>query len=291
MSALNFSFSWIKFLKMKKIIENNEEWLDFMKKIALLVFLALVFFSFPQETIQANSNKEYHWSFNRQPNNQPSTTEPIYEELLTKFGGFYIGNTDKKEVYLTFDNGYENGYTPVILDVLKEKNVPAAFFVTGHYLLDQAELVKRMVEEGHIVGNHSWHHPSLVNVDDERLKRELEKVKKKYEELTGRNDMTYLRPPKGVFSERTLALSKQQGYVNVFWSFAYQDWLVNEQKGWQHAYDQITKHVHPGAVMLLHSVSKDNAEALGKVIDELHKQGYQFKSLDDYMLSKQLIEF
>lgn len=276
---------------MKKLIGNIEERPDSMKKIALFVFLSLVFLAFPQEIIQANSNKEYHWSFTRQPNNQPSTTEPIYEELLTKFGGFYIGNTDKKQLYLTFDNGYENGYTPVILDVLKEKNVPAAFFVTGHYLLDQAEIVKRMVAEGHIVGNHSWHHPSLVNVDDERLERELEKVKKKYEELTGRNDMTYLRPPQGVFSERTLALSKQHGYVNVFWSLAYQDWLVNEQKGWQHAYHQITKRIHPGAVMLLHSVSKDNAEALGKVIDDLREQGYQFKSLDDYMLSKQINDF
>ncbi|OIJ14107.1 delta-lactam-biosynthetic de-N-acetylase [Anaerobacillus arseniciselenatis] len=263
-----------------------------MKKIQLIMLFLFIFLTiFPPAVTEAYSNQEQRWSFNRQPNNQPATTEPLYEELLNKYGGFYIGNTDKKEVYITFDNGYENGYTSVILDVLKEKDVPAAFFVTGHYLLEQEDLIKRMVDEGHIIGNHSWHHPSFVEVSDERLKRELEKVKVKYEEMTGRNDMIYLRPPRGVFSERSLALSQKEGYVNVFWSLAYKDWEVDNQKGKQYAYDKIMERVHPGAIMLLHSVSKDNAEALGDVIDELRKQGYQFKSLDDYMLSKKMDEF
>ncbi len=256
-----------------------------------MLFSFVFLMIFPHSITEAYSNKELRWSFNRQPNNQPATTEPIYEELLNKYGGFYIGDTDKKEVYITFDNGYENGYTPVILDVLKEKEVPAAFFVTGHYLLEEAGLIKRMVDEGHIVGNHSWHHPSLVEVSDERLKRELEKVKVKYEEITGRNDMVYLRPPRGVFSERSLALSKEEGYVNVFWSLAYKDWEIDNQKGKQYAYDKIMERVHPGAIMLLHSVSKDNAEALGDVIDELKKQGYKFKSLDDHLLSKKIEQF
>jgi peptidoglycan-N-acetylmuramic acid deacetylase len=262
-----------------------------MKKIIFLILFSFVFLIFPQSNVEAYSNKEYNWSFNPKPNNKPATTETVYEELLTKYGGFWIGDTDKKDIYLTFDNGYENGYTSKILDVLKEKKVPAAFFVTGHYLLDQPDLIKRMADEGHIVGNHSWHHPSLVAVDDARLKRELEKVKVKYEELTGRNDMVYLRPPRGVFSERSLALSEQQGYVNVFWSLAYKDWEVDNQKGWKYAYDQIMKRIHPGAIMLIHSVSSDNAEALDKVIDDLRKHGYEFKSLDDYMLSKKLNDF
>ncbi len=263
-----------------------------MKKIQLIILFLFVFLTiFPPAVTEAYSNKEHRWSFNRQPNNQPATTEPLYEELLNKYDGFYIGNTDKKEVYITFDNGYENGYTSVILDVLKEKDVPAAFFVTGHYLLEQEDLINRMIDEGHIIGNHSWHHPSFVEVSDERLKRELEKVKVKYKEMTGRNDMIYLRPPRGVFSERSLALSQEEGYVNVFWSLAYKDWEVDNQKGKQYAYDKIMERVHPGAIMLLHSVSKDNAEALGDVIDELRKQGYQFKSLDDYMLSKKMDEF
>lgn len=263
-----------------------------MKKIQLLMLFSVIFLIFPQTIAEAAySNQEYNWSYKPNRNNEPATTEPIYEELLNKYGGFYIGDTNRKEVYITFDNGYENGYTEVILDVLKEKQVPAAFFVTGHYLLDQEDLVKRMVNEGHIIGNHSWHHPSLVAVSDERLARELEKVKVKYEEITGRNDMIYLRPPRGVFSERTLALSQKHGYVNVFWSLAYKDWEIDNQKGKKYAYDNIMKRVHPGAVMLLHSVSKDNAEALGDVIDDLKKQGYKFKSLDDYMLSQKMKQF
>ncbi len=262
-----------------------------MKKLSYILLLSFMTFIFTQQTALAYSNKEFNWSFNPKPNNEPATTEPIYEELLKRYGGFWIGDTSKKELYLTFDNGYENGYTSKILDVLKEKKVPAAFFVTGHYLMDQPELIQRMVDEGHIVGNHSWHHPSLVQVDDARLKRELEKVKAKYEEMTGRNDMIYLRPPRGVFSERSLALSQQHGYINVFWSLAYKDWEVDNQKGWKYAYDQIMKRVHPGSVMLIHSISSDNAEALDKVIDDLRKQGYVFKSLDDYMLSQQLKNF
>ncbi|MCD8509459.1 MAG: delta-lactam-biosynthetic de-N-acetylase [Bacillus sp. (in: Bacteria)] len=240
-------------------------------------------------TFAAESNEKHNWSFNPAKNNQPATTEPLYEELLTKYGGYYIGNTDKKELYLTFDNGYENGYTIEILDVLKEKGVPAAFFVTGHYLKEESELVKRMVAEGHIVGNHSYHHPSLPDVSDDRLKRELESLKELYTEVTGRDDMRYLRPPQGTFSERTLARSTELGYINVFWSFAYKDWETNNQKGWKYAYNNIMKRVHPGAIMLLHSVSRDNAEALGKVIDDLQKEGYTFKSLDELAMEKSLL--
>ncbi|MDG5786135.1 delta-lactam-biosynthetic de-N-acetylase [Evansella sp. AB-P1] len=232
------------------------------------------------------SNKEHHWSFNPSKNNEPASTEPLYEQLLAKYGGYYIGDTSEKELYLTFDNGYENGYTASILDTLKEKGVPATFFVTGHYLKNEQELINRMVEEGHIIGNHSYHHPSLPAVSDERLTKELESLRELYEELTGRTDMRYLRPPRGTFSERSLAMSSQLGYINVFWSFAYKDWEKDNQKGAQYAYDNIMKRVHPGAIMLLHSVSSDNAEALPKVIDDLKEQGYTFKSLDDLTINK-----
>ncbi|RBW68148.1 delta-lactam-biosynthetic de-N-acetylase [Bacillus taeanensis] len=234
------------------------------------------------------SNEKYDWYFKRSKGNEPATTEPEYQKLLDENGGIFIGNTNEKVLYLTFDNGYENGYTEPILDILKEKKVPAAFFVTGHYLDDQPKLIKRMVEEGHIVGNHSWSHPDLTNVGDEKLKAELDKVKQKFTEMTGVKEMNYLRPPRGVFSERTLALSNQLGYTNVFWSLAYKDWETNKQKGWKYAYDNILKQVHPGSILLLHTVSKDNAEALEKVIDELRKQGYTFKSLNDLMLENNM---
>lgn len=223
------------------------------------------------------------WYFKPSQNNQPATTETEYISLLNKYHGVWIGNTHKKTIYLTFDNGYEQGYTGKILDVLKEKHVPAAFFITGHYIQSEPGLVKRMVKEGHIVGNHSWGHPDLSKIDDTKYKVELGKLKQAYTKLTGRNDMVYLRPPRGTFSERSLKLADELGYTSVFWSFAYMDWDVNNQKGADYAYKSIMRRVHPGAILLLHTVSKDNADALGRVIDDMRKEGYHFASLDDLM--------
>ncbi|WP_078551607.1 delta-lactam-biosynthetic de-N-acetylase [Bacillus alkalicellulosilyticus] len=261
-----------------------------MKKNVFFLFLCAILLSglAPFQVAHAYETTEYNWSFKPEKDNKPVTTEAKYLELLEKHGGMFIGDTSKKELYLTFDNGYENGYTAMVLDVLKEKKVPATFFVTGHYLQTEQDLIQRMVKEGHIVGNHSWHHPSLPKVDNERLKRELNKVKEEFTKQTGIKEMHYLRPPRGTFSEKSLALSNELGYTNVFWSMAYKDWEVDKQKGGDYAYNQIMKRIHPGAIMLLHSVSSDNAEALGRVIDDCRKQGYEFKSLDDLMMSKMI---
>ncbi|WP_084134537.1 delta-lactam-biosynthetic de-N-acetylase [Paenibacillus harenae] len=224
----------------------------------------------------------FHFGFKKSVNGQlPSIDEEGFKGIVTQHGALFLGDTSKKELYLTFDNGYENGYTPGILDVLKEKKVPAAFFVTGHYVKDQAELIKRMAGEGHIVGNHSWSHPDMSLLSEEQIRSELDKVKEQVLSLTGQKEMKYLRPPRGIFNERVLAASKRFGYTNVFWSLAYKDWDVNAQKGSQYAYEQVMKQLHPGAIMLLHSVSKDNADALGSIIDEARRQGYEFKSLDE----------
>ncbi|KMK75347.1 delta-lactam-biosynthetic de-N-acetylase [Alkalihalobacillus pseudalcaliphilus] len=249
------------------------------------VCITLVFGSFP---LTAFAEQSYNWSYIPAKNNVPVKTETIYQELLDKTGGIFIGNTGQKHLYVTFDNGYENGYTEEVLNVLKAKKVPATFFVTGHYLETAPDLVKRMVAEGHIVGNHSWHHPSLPTVGDGKLIEELDKVKKKFTELTGVKEMNYLRAPRGEFSERSLTLSNKLGYTNVFWSMAYKDWDVNAQKGGEYAYNNIMKRIHPGAIMLIHSVSSDNAEALPRVIDEARKLGYEFKSLDDLMFERQM---
>ena len=174
------------------------------------------------------------------------------------------------------------------MHLLKERKVPATFFITGHYLDTEADLVKRMVDEGHIVGNHSWYHPDLTTQSDEELKKELESVRLKVEELTDQKGMSYLRPPRGIFSERVLNDAKELGYTSVFWSLAFVDWKVNDQKGWRYSYDNIMKQIHPGCILLLHTVSKDNAEALDNAIVELRKQGYTFKSLDDLMLSRMI---
>ncbi|TWI54429.1 delta-lactam-biosynthetic de-N-acetylase [Halalkalibacter nanhaiisediminis] len=253
----------------------------------LILLVSLIIACVCTTSVSASS-QTYNWSYKPEKDNKPVTTEPHFREMLEKSNGLFIGDTSKKELYLTFDNGYENGYTERILDVLKEKKVPATFFVTGHYLETASDLIKRMVEEGHIVGNHSYHHPSLAEVGDGHLMEELNTVKAKFNELTGVKEMNYLRPPRGQFSERSLMLSNKLGYTNVFWSMAYKDWEVNNQKGGQYAYDQIMKRIHPGAIMLIHSISSDNAEALPRVIDDARKQGYVFKSLDDLMLTKQL---
>jgi peptidoglycan-N-acetylmuramic acid deacetylase len=258
------------------------------RKKGLILFLTTLLMLPPIANVDANtySNAKFNWGFKKSTNHEPPSAGKHFDELLAKYNSFYLGNTSKKEIYLTFDNGYENGYTSPVLDVLKKKNVPATFFVTGYYLKDQPELVKRMVKEGHIVGNHSWHHPDLTTVSDVRLKKELELVKEEYEQLTGEKGMNYLRAPRGIFSERTLALSEQLGYTNVFWSLAFVDWYTDQQKGWKYSYDQVMKQIHPGSILLLHTVSKDNAEALEKIITDLQAQGYEFKSLDDLMMER-----
>ncbi|MDP4086332.1 MAG: delta-lactam-biosynthetic de-N-acetylase [Bacillota bacterium] len=250
-----------------------------------LAFLCMVMLT-PNMAYAALSNSPINWGFKRGVNEQQAQADPQHEQILGKYGGFYKGDANKKVLYLTFDNGYENGYTGQILDVLKKEKVPATFFVTGHYLQSASDLVKRMVKEGHIVGNHSWYHPDLTTNSDADIREELNTVRDKTRELTGQKEMKYIRPPRGVFSERTVKVAKDEGYTHVMWSLAYVDWNVNQQKGEQYAYDSIMKQIHPGAVMLLHTVSKDNADALEKVIKDLKKRGYKFKSLDDFPTKK-----
>nr|WP_255570140.1 delta-lactam-biosynthetic de-N-acetylase [Cohnella sp. CFH 77786] len=227
----------------------------------------------------------FHFGFKKSKNGElPSIAQEGFMGILRKHQAVFLGDTGKKELYLTFDNGYENGYTKKILDVLKEKKVPAAFFVTGHFIRDQPELVKRMVNDGHVVGNHSWSHPDLSQVSASRIQEELEKVRQGVADLTGRQEMKYLRPPRGIFSDRMLQVSRTLGYTGVFWSVAYRDWEINRQKGMQYAYGSVMGQLHPGAVILLHSVSADNAAALGKIIDDARRQGYVFNSLDQMQL-------
>lgn len=253
--------------------------------LKLLLVIAALLFSAPLSAF-AYSNTPQHWGIVRAKNEIPPDAGALFNNMLQKNGGFYLGNTKKKDIYLTFDNGYENGFTAKFLDVLKKHQVPATFFITGHYIKTNPELVRRMVAEGHIVGNHSWSHPDMTTISDSKIEEELEKVKMAYEELTGRNDMKYFRPARGIFSERTLALAHKLGYENIFWSLAYVDWKIDQQRGWNYAYDNVMKLIHPGSIILMHTVSKDNADAMDAIITQLHKRGYTFKSLDDLMMEK-----
>lgn len=248
---------------------------------SFLLTLVFLFLMQPLEWASAYSNVSYHFGFKKSKNGQlASIDQEGFKDIVQKHGAIFLGDTTKKELFLTFDNGYENGYTTKILDVLKEKQVPAMFFVTGHYVKDQPELLKRMVSEGHLIGNHSWSHPDMSSIPPERVKDELNKVKDAVTQVTGQKEMKFLRTPRGIFSEKTLAVSGEMGYTNVFWSVAYKDWDTKVQRGARYAYDQVMAQLHPGAVILLHSVSTDNTEALGQIIDDARKKGYEFKSLD-----------
>ncbi|MCQ6281140.1 delta-lactam-biosynthetic de-N-acetylase [Bacillus sp. EB600] len=250
----------------------------------LVIFCVMVLA--PTITLAAVSNQPIHWGFKKGINEQQAEAGAELDGVLKKYGGFYKGDAKSKTLYLTFDNGYENGYTPKILKVLKKEKVPATFFVTGHYLESQPKIVKQMVKEGHIIGNHSWFHPDLTTISDDKIRKELDKVRVKTKELTGQKEMKYVRPPRGIFSERTMEVAKKDGYTHVMWSLAFVDWNINQQKGWKYSYDNIMRQIHPGAVILLHTVSKDNADALDKVIKDLKKKGYKFKSLDDFPRKK-----
>src|SRR5690606_12898796 len=180
----------------------------------------------------AAADGPYHFGFKRSVGGQlPSIDEEGFKPIVDKHGAIFLGDTSRKDLFLTFDNGYENGYTAPILDTLKAKKVPAIFFVTGHFVRDQPALVKRMTAEGHIVANHSWSHPDMTTISDAQIKEELERVNKEIVALTGQSDMGYLRPPRGIFNERTLRVTKELGYTNVFWSAAYKDWDTKDQKG------------------------------------------------------------
>lgn len=189
--------------------------------------------------------------------------------------------TTEKIVYLTFDVGYDNGYTGKILDTLKEKNVPAAFFCTVDEMESDPDSIVRMINEGHIVGNHTENHPSM----DELSRTEMMHEIKAFDDYIRTNygySSPYFRFPKGEYSDCALDLVGSLGFMSVFWSLAYADWDINNQKGAAYAHDTVVSRIHPGAVILLHAVSSDNAEALGDIIDTVRGMGYEFRSLDDY---------
>ena len=191
-----------------------------------------------------------------------------------KYDAIFLG-ADEKAITLTFDEGYENGYTPVILDVLKEKDVSAVFFVTGDYVEKEPDLIRRMIDEGHTVGNHSQNHPSMPELSETEMAQEIKTL---HDTLL--NDfgytMTLFRPPMGEFSEQSLAVTQSLGYRSMFWSFAYKDWVVDDQMGPEAALKKTCGALHPGAVYLLHAVSSDNAAILGDFIEEARAQGYTF---------------
>ena len=230
------------------------------------------------------SNEKAGWWFNpkKAGGNGKSTIPEKTANLLNKYNGIWQAKTDEKVLYLTFDEGYEyNNNTAKILDTLKAKGVKAAFFVTGAYVKSNLDLVNRMANEGHLVCNHSVNHLNQVEAikNPKKLEDDITGLQTLYKEKTGNNLASFMRPPEGVYSERTLKFINDMGYRPVFWSFAYKDWLRDNQPDKKFAIEKITGQFHPGSVLLLHAVSDTNAEILGEIIDQAVNMGYRFGSL------------
>ena len=239
--------------------------------------------AFPFEAFfgSISDNTELNWYYGKITKNQPPEGPKESISFLNENSAYFLGDTSNKELYLTFDEGYENGYTSSILDTLKELNVPAAFFVVKPYIISEPDLVLRMKEEGHLVCNHSSHHPSMASITNiSSFNNEILDVEDAYKSLTGDDMPKYFRPPMGKYSVSSLERTKSLGYKTIFWSFAYKDWVVNSQPGKSDAINKIIKSAHPGGIILLHAVSKTNSEILKEVLIQLINDGYEFKSLD-----------
>ncbi len=256
-------------------------------KMALLSFVLITTFMFtaatPAKTAQSLKSTPKSWGlgFGKQ-GERPSGNET--SDYLAGFDAWYIGSEgdgEKKNVYLTFDAGYENGYTDKILDTLKKHEVPAAFFLVGTYLRDNPELVKRIVDEGHIVGNHTMYHSDMTKLSAEEAQKTLTQADDLYKSITGGEGLKYYRPPNGVYSEKSLKIAQDMGYKTVFWSLAYADWDVKKQPSKEMAFSKLLPRLHPGAVLLLHSTSKTNCDIMEEMILKFKEMGYEFKSLND----------
>lgn len=234
------------------------------------------------ETSSTLSNEKIGWGIKRNDNHTQPDLGARNKELIDKYNGIAMGNSEKNYIYLTFDCGYEAGHTARILDSLKEKNVQATFFITAHYLNTAPELVQRMIDEGHIVGNHTVNHPSMPEISDEKINTELMTLNQAMYEKFG-YEMKYMRPPKGEFSERTLAITESLGFRTVMWSFAYVDWDEQAQPDKQDAMNKIISNLHNGEVMLLHATSKTNSEIMSEMIDGVRNEGFEFRSLDEFL--------
>lgn len=223
---------------------------------------------------QKYSKEKVVWGPGNITNHQRPTDPENLQAAYSSLGASFL-LPESKQICLTFDEGYENGYTGAILDTLKEKKVQAIFFVTYDFASQNPDLIKRMISEGHIVGNHTYRHYTMDEVTEEAATEEIVYLHQ-YIQKNYNYQMKYFRFPKGEFSEATLALAKSLGYKSVFWSFAYEDWDTENVMNPQDALKKVTESTHPGAIYLLHAVSSTNAEILGDAIDNIRQQGYTF---------------
>ena len=210
---------------------------------------------------------------------------PASGAQLGQYDAVYLGDVSQKKIYLTFDAGYENGCTAKILDILKEQEVKAAFFLVGNYMEQNADLVRRMVAEGHTVGNHTMHHPDMSKLKDKAtFSKELSDLEGIYKEITGQTMEKYYRPPQGTYSQENLEMAKELGYKTVFWSLAYVDWNNDRQPTAEYSFSKLLPRIHNGAVVLLHSTSQTNAEILSELLTKWKSMGYTFGTVEELFM-------
>ena len=253
-----------------------------MKKIfCLLIIISLMINPIAAEAKDYSeySVAKHEWGLGLNTNHEPP--ENSESVLFKKRNAHYYVHTKKKKIYLTFDCGYENGYTSKILDILKRKKIKAMFFVTKTYIRDNKKLVKRMKKEGHLVGNHTVTHPSLPACSVSKIKSEIFDTEKYMKEETGYEMDKFIRPPMGEWSEQSLEVTKDLGYKTVFWSMAFYDYDIDNQPGKQKIIDSFMKYYHKGAIVLMHGISSSDTYALSSIVRNMRQKGYDFYELTD----------
>ena len=253
-----------------------------MRKKDLWILFGVVIIGMVLGVLQFRSSalETGSWGLSFRTEGQPPVGNAGIQEL-EKYDAAYIGSTTEKVIYLTFDAGYENGCTEKILDTLQKHDVKAAFFLVGNYIEKNADLVRRMVDAGHIVGNHTMHHPDMSKLTDKTaFSKELTDLEDLFRKTTGREMPKYYRPPQGVYSEDNLKMAQELGYKTVFWSLAYADWNNDAQPTREQAFSKLLPRTHNGAVILLHSTSTTNAEILDELLTRWKAEGYTFQTID-----------
>ena len=277
--------------KEKDIRESRKTWSGITaQKVSIVAVLFLVMYALGALTAKKAESvgvaallhgKSENWGLGFGTEGKPPTGNASAEELK-KYNAYFIGDTTQNTIYLTFDCGYENGNTEPILDALKKHDVKATFFVVGNFLETSPEIVKRMIAEGHMVGNHTYHHLDMSSISSmDAFKKETQDVENLFEQITGTPITKFYRPPQGKYSESNLQMAKELGYKTFFWSLAYVDWMQDQQPSKEEAFSKLLTRIHPGAIVLLHSTSQTNAQILDELLAKWEEMGYQFGRLDE----------
>ncbi len=282
----------MKTIYVKDIFQRASQIRNFnwRKAVPTFLFLGAMFFlgrsvgEFMEELQQASASsvqESENWGLGFGSEGEKPTGNTTAAELK-KYSAYFCGEGDEKVIYLTFDCGYENGNTEPILDALKKHNAPATFFVVGHFLESAPDIVKRMVADGHTVGNHTYHHPDMSQISDmASFQKEMDEVASLFKEITATELAMYYRPPQGKYSTVNLQMAKKLGYSTFFWSLAYVDWNQDDQPSHEEAFKKLTGRIHPGAIVLLHSTSKTNGDIMDELLTKWEEMGYSFRPLSN----------